>query len=51
MTTCSKTGKNVMTRKQAMNQAIWWRKARFARMSHYRCSTCKGWHIGNDRRS
>lgn len=47
---CAKTGKVTLTRKESMRQAAWWRRARFARMNHYRCSACKGWHVGNDRR-
>lgn len=47
---CEATGKRRMTRKKAMAEASWWRRFRFARMNHYRCSKCGAWHVGNDRR-
>ncbi len=46
--TCPATGKQRFTRKQAMAAARTWR-SRFARMSHYQCRRCGGWHIGNNR--
>jgi hypothetical protein len=39
------------TRRQAMTQAAWWRRARFARTDHYQCRKCGTWHIGNRRTS
>lgn len=47
--TCPSTGKRIMSRKNAMREARWWRLARFARMQHYRCTKCNHWHIGNVR--
>lgn len=46
---CPQTGKRRYTRKQAIAEARWWRRFRFARMTHYRCHSCGAWHIGNDR--
>lgn len=47
---CQRTGKIKHTRREALQQARWWRRERFVRMNHYRCTACGTWHIGNDRR-
>ena len=47
---CERTGKRTFSRKGAMRQAAWYRRERSARMSHYRCRSCGGWHIGNNQR-
>jgi hypothetical protein len=47
---CERTGKRIYTRREALRQARWWRTRRLARMSHYRCGSCDGWHIGNNHR-
>jgi hypothetical protein len=47
---CDRTGKERLTRKEAMAKASWWSRTRHARMKHYRCRACGDWHIGNDRR-
>lgn len=46
---CLPSGKRKLTRKQAMREALWWRRVRFARMNHYHCHKCKSWHVGNDK--
>lgn len=48
--TCSATGKEMLTRRQAMNRACWFKRAKFARMVHFKCSKCGRWHVGNDSR-
>ena len=48
--TCPTTNKKVMERCEAMRAATWWRRNRHARMGHYRCRWCDGWHIGNNHR-
>lgn len=45
--TCAATGKRIYTRKESMAVAAWWRRVRFARMNHFQCKKCGGWHIGN----
>lgn len=47
---CERTGKRQWTRKEAGRHAAWWRRARFARMSVYKCKHCGRFHIGNERR-
>ena len=47
---CERARKRILSRKQAMRQAAWYRRERFARMGHYRCRSCGGWHIGNNHR-
>jgi hypothetical protein len=48
--TCPRTGKECLTRKDAMAKDSWWRRARLARMNHYKCATCGAWHVGHNLR-
>ena len=47
---CPSSGKDTLTRKEALRRASWFRHARFARMNHYYCARCDGWHIGHNYR-
>lgn len=47
MTTCKLTGKRVLTQREALAEARWWRRSMFARMARCRCRSCGGWHVGN----
>ena len=44
---CPRTGKQMFTRREDIDQAKWWRHHRHARMAHYSCKACGRWHIGN----
>lgn len=46
---CEYTGKQKLTRREALDQARWWQRTRLARMRHYRCR-CGSWHVGNNRK-
>lgn len=47
-TICPQTGKNRLTRDQAMRTARWWRN-QFQRMDAYCCRFCGAWHVGHRR--
>lgn len=47
---CPKTGKRMLTRKESIAEAAWWRRSRLAVMNRFHCGSCGAWHIGNDRR-
>lgn len=47
---CPKSGKRRLTRAEANKQAGYFNKRWMARMRAYRCRSCDGWHIGNNRR-
>ena len=47
---CPASGKDRLTRKEAMRRAAWFRAARLSRMQHYYCGRCDSWHVGHNNR-
>lgn len=48
---CPATGKERLSRADAAGRAHYFRRFRFARVSHFRCKACGAWHTGNDRQA
>jgi hypothetical protein len=46
-------GKRMLNREQARQTVAWMKKHRGATdtLSAYRCSVCRRWHVGNERRN